>query len=137
MKSEKKTDRVEPGGKIGKIEHASGAVSMTDEEREARLLSTAGFAARGRMTVFGTGLICESLRKGSVHLVLEAADTSDNTHKRLSDKCAFYGVRLCRLSVNAERLALAFGKRDERLAAVGITDSGIIRALMKYLPEEN
>ena len=107
---------------------------LTDGEREDRLLSTAGLAARAGKTVFGTGLICEHLRKGQILLVLEASDTSDNTHKRLSDKSAFYEVPIVRLAADGERLAKAFGKRDGKLAAVGITDGGIIRAMKKYLP---
>lgn len=108
---------------------------MSAEEREARLLSTAGLAARAGKTVYGTGIICESLRRGQILLVLEASDTSDNTHKRLSDKTAYYEVPIVRLSTaDGEKLALAFGKRDGKLAAVGITDSGIIRAMKKYLP---
>ena len=108
---------------------------LTDAEREERLLSTAGLAARAGKAVLGTGLICEHLRKGKILLVIEASDTSDNTSKRLSDKTAFYLVPLVRLSgVDSERLAKAFGKRDGKLAAVGITDSGIIRAMKKYLP---
>ena len=109
-------------------------VPLSEEDREARLLSTAGLAARAGKTVLGTGLICENLRKGQILLVLEASDTSDNTHKRISDKTSFYGVPLVRLRANGERLAFAFGKRDGVIAAVGITDSGIIRALTKYLP---
>ena len=109
---------------------------LSDEEREARLLSTAGLAARARKAVFGTGQICEELRKGEILFVIEASDTSENTHKRLSDKTAFYGVPLCRVGASCERLALLFGKRNGSIAAVGITDSGIIRAMKKYLPPE-
>ena len=110
--------------------------TLSPEEREKRLLSTAGFAARAGKIVPGAELICEHLRKGEILLVFEAADTSDNTHKRLSDKTSFYGVRLVRLSVSGERLATAFGKKGGKLAAVGITDSGILRAIEKYLPEQ-
>ena len=107
---------------------------LSDEAREARLLSTAGLAARAGRIVPGTGLICESLRKGQILLVLEASDTSENTHKRLSDKTAFYDVPLLRLSADGARLALAFGKKGGKIAAVGITDEGIVRALQKYFP---
>ena len=110
--------------------------TLPPEEREARLLSTAGLAARARKTVIGTTLICDGIRTGQILLILEASDSFDNTHKRLSDKATFYGVPLYRLSVDGERLASSFGKRDGRIAAVGITDSGIIRAMKKYLPEE-
>jgi ribosomal protein L7Ae-like RNA K-turn-binding protein len=107
---------------------------LSREECEARLLSTAGFAARAGRIVFGTEMICDNLRRGEILLVLEASDTSDNTHKRLSDKTAFYAVRHVRLDAAGDRLATAFGERGGKIAAVGITDSGIIRAIEKYLP---
>lgn len=118
-----------------KTNEAPAAV-LPEEEREKRLLSTAGLAARAGQTAIGTDMICEGLRTGRILLVLEASDASDNTHKRLADKTAFYGVPLCRVKANCERLALAFGKRGGAIAAVGITDSGIIRAMKKYLPPE-
>ena len=108
---------------------------LSDEEREKRLLSTAGFAARAGKIVPGTGLICEHLRKGLILLVLEASDTSENTHKRLCDKTAFYSVPLLRLSADTETLAAAFGKKGGKIAAVGITDEGIVRAMQKYIPK--
>lgn len=107
---------------------------MTTAEREKKLLSTAGLAARARKALIGTELIVEGIRRGAVVLVLEAGDTSENTHKKLSDKAAFYGVRSVRLTSDGEALAHAFGKKDGRIAAVGITDAGIVRALLKYLP---
>lgn len=108
--------------------------AVRDEEREKRLLSTAGLAARARRTVIGTDQICDALREGQVCFVLEASDTSDNTHKRLSDKTAYYDVPLCRVGANCEELARAFGKHHGSIAAVGITDAGIVRAMEKYLP---
>ena len=120
---------------MSKTQNDLGIPPLSCEEREKRLLSTAGFAARAGKVVPGTGLICENLRKGQILLVLEAADTSDNTHKRLGDKTSFYEVPLVRLNADSEALAHAFGKRDGKLAAVGLTDAGIVRALQKYLPE--
>lgn len=111
--------------------------TLTEEEREARLLSTAGLAARARRTVIGTDQICDALRAGQVKLVLEASDTSDNTHKRLTDKTSYYGVPLCRVKTDCAGLAGAFGKRNGSVAAVGITDSGIVRAMEKYLPRKS
>ena len=108
----------------------------TASEREKKLLSTAGLAARARKTLIGTELILEGIRRGSVSLVLEAGDTSENTHKRLSDKTAYYGVALVRLSADGEALANAFGKKNGKIAAVAITDAGIVKALGKYLPEQ-
>ena len=68
--------------------------------KEDKLLSTVGLCARARKLVMGTPMVCETLRIGkpAVHAVLEASDTSANTHKRLADKCAYYQVPLYRLS---------------------------------------
>lgn len=106
---------------------------LTGASKEERLLTTAGLAARARKAVIGTNLLCEVLKDGSILLVLEASDTSENTHKRLCDRTRFYGVRRVRLSVDGVRLGRAFGK-TAAVAAVGITDSGIVRALERYLP---
>lgn len=113
------------------------APTITDVEREKRLLSTAGLAARARKAVMGTDQVCEAIRQGQVCFVLEASDASENTKKRLFDKTAYYGVPLCRLRADCEALAQAFGKRNGSIAAVGITDLGIVRAMKKYLPKES
>lgn len=115
----------------------AAASTLTDEEREKRLLSTAGLAARARKAVMGTDQVCEAIRRGQVCLVLEASDASENTKKRLSDKTAYYSVPLCRLKADCESLAQAFGKRSGSIAAVGITDLGIVRAMKKHLPKES
>ena len=79
-------------------------------------------------------MVCEALRdRQRPRLVLEAADTSDGTHKRLTDKCSFYGVRHVRLPVTGLTLAAALGKRSF-LAAVALTDEQLCRLVEKHLP---
>ena len=98
---------------------------------------TIGLAAKAGKTVCGTPLICESLKaKGAKKcvLVLEGCDSSDNTHKRLSDKCAFYGTELVRLPIGMAELSDSVGKRSA-VAAVGITDEGLARAIIGTLEE--
>ena len=104
---------------------------------EDKLLSTLGLCARARKLVMGTPMVCEAMRdqKTPVIAVLEASDTSANTHKKLSDKCAFYGVSLYRLSADTERLGRAVGKTGA-VAAVGVTDESLYKALAKHLPAE-
>ena len=109
--------------------------ALSDAEREKRLLSTAGFARRAGKIAMGTQLLCESMRRNEVLLVIEASDTSDNTHKRITDKVAFYGVPYVRLStVTASEMGAAFGKTGA-LGVVGITEAGFVRACQKYFPE--
>ena len=100
-----------------------------------RLLSGLGLCVKAGKVVFGVPMICEAMRKGgkgSPRLVLEALDTSDNTHKKLSDKCSYYGVRLVRLECDGVALAAAVGK-SAQLGAVAVTDQGLIRMLEKYI----
>jgi ribosomal protein L7Ae-like RNA K-turn-binding protein len=83
----------------------------------------------------GTPMVCEAMRdkRTPVIAVLEASDASANTHKKLSDKCAFYGVPLYRLTADTSRLGRAVGKTGA-VAAVGVTDESLYKALEKNLP---
>jgi ribosomal protein L7Ae-like RNA K-turn-binding protein len=80
-------------------------------------------------------MVCEAMRdrKTPVIAVLEASDTSAGTHKKLSDKCAFYGVPLSRLTADTARLGRAVGKTGA-VAAVGVTDENLYKALADKLP---
>ena len=101
-----------------------------------KLLSTLGLCARARKLVMGTPMVCEALRQGGkspVLAVLEASDTSENTHKKLDDKCTFYGVPLYRLPADTTRLGKAIGKTGA-VAAVGVTDENLYKALAVHLP---
>ncbi len=100
-----------------------------------RILSALSLCARARRLVVGTPMVCEAMRKGGktpVLAVLEASDTSDNTHDKLTSKCAYYGVPLHRIPVTIEELARAIGKSGAT-AAVGITDENFVHMLTPYL----
>ncbi|MBQ9781083.1 MAG: ribosomal L7Ae/L30e/S12e/Gadd45 family protein [Clostridia bacterium] len=104
-------------------------------ETERRLLSTLGLCRRAGGLVFGTPMVCEAMRGGKgVLAVLEASDTSDNTHDKLLSKCAYYGVPHYRISATTEALGRAIGKTGA-VAAVGITHEGFMVSLGKYLPD--
>ena len=80
-------------------------IIITDEEK---LLSALGLCIRARAAIVGVPLICTAMKGGAqnkVLLVLEASDSSENTHKRISDRCAFYGVRIVRLGRDSMALA--------------------------------
>ena len=110
----------------------SGQAGLTPADK---LLSTLGLCARARKLVTGTPMVCEAMRdrKTPVIAVLEASDTSAGTHKKLSDKCAFYGVPLFRIAADTEGLGRAVGKSGA-VAAVGVTDPSLYKALEKNLP---
>ena len=98
------------------------------------LLTTIGLAARAGKLIFGTEQICSALKSGKkIFLIIEASDTSDNTHKRLSDRAAYYGIRKERIKEDSASLGSAVGKSP--LAAVGITDEGFCVAVDKKLKQ--
>ncbi len=106
-----------------------------EAEREKKLLSALGLCTKAGKVVFGVPMICDALRRGGEKrpfTVFEASGTSENTHKRLSDKCAFYKVKLIRLGCDGEALAAAVGKSGV-LGAIGVTDKGMSALAEKYI----
>ena len=105
----------------------------------AKALRLLGLAAKaGKLTV-GTDLVCAALARGGEHaprLAVEAGDSSNNTHKRVTDRCAYYGVRALRLSAAAAELAHAIGKRDAAVAVVGVSDPHLAAAIIAALEKE-
>jgi len=93
-----------------------------------KYLSTLGLAARAGKLAHGTPKVCESLKEGKAFLVVEASGNSDNTRKRLSDRSAYYGVRL--IEADADRIELGrYSGRPEGTAAVAILDKGLATAV--------
>ena len=92
-----------------------------------------GLAARAGRVVIGVPLICTALSRGARDktplLVLEAADSSPNTHKRITDRCAYYGVRTVRMEIDCGELAHAVGKREALVAAVGVTEPNLAKQI--------
>ncbi len=107
---------------------------MTESDKKG-LLAALGLCVKAGKTVFGTPMVCEALKRGGRNapvLVLEAANTSDGTHKRLVDKCSFYNVKLYRLECTCEELAHAIGK-SASVASVAVTDAGMCKLVERYL----
>lgn len=109
---------------------------ISNEEILKKQLSALGMCMRAGKLLLGPDLICKEMRRtfggsgeNGVALVVEASDTSENTHKKLSDKCAYYGVELIRLSADMGRLSVALGK-IRSVAAVAITDKNLCRLFL-------
>lgn len=100
------------------------------------LLGVLGLCARARQLICGTPAVCEAVADGSAAIVIEAADTSDNTHKRLTDKCKFYHVDSVRIGESCETLAHAVGKTGS-VAAVAVRHGQFATALRKQLDKCN
>ena len=95
-----------------------------------------GLCARARGLIFGVPMICESMRtKGKPRLVLMARDVSENTAKRLRDKCTFYEVPLVTLPMDTVTLAHT-GGTSAGLGAIALTDENFCRLVMDACQKE-
>ncbi len=96
----------------------------TERYHEKKLLASLGLCVRAGKVIFGVPMICDAMRRGGASktmTVFEAADTSENTHKRILDKCKFYQVKHIQLPCDGTVLAAALGK-TAHLAAIAVTD---------------
>lgn len=107
------------------------------DEAMKKTLHALGICAKARALTVGTPMICEAMRGArKPRLVLLAEGNSENTVKRLADKCAYYGVEMIFLAVSGEALAEAIG-RSSRVAAVAVGDENLCRLVKKTLEAEN
>ena len=107
--------------------------------RNEGTLRALGLCAKAGKLITGTPLICEALkakkgRPGGVLLVLAASDNAENTEKRLSDRCAYYGVRLVCTEFTGIELSRALGK-SSRVAAVAVTEENLCHLVEKTLQD--
>jgi len=80
-----------------------------------------GLCYRAGKLVHGEEAVLTAMRKGKVQLVFIAADASENTKKRLMDKCAFYQIPY---HVTADRASLGAALGKESRVVIGVTDRG-------------
>ena len=105
---------------------------MGNTPRE-KLLGMLGLSIRARRAVCGTVNVCESLKAGKAKLVIAASDNSASTDKRLSDRTAFYGVKLIKTELTAAEIGAATGK--SLVAAMAITENEMASAVEKKAEE--
>jgi ribosomal protein L7Ae-like RNA K-turn-binding protein len=92
-----------------------------------------GLAARAGRIITGEELVVKAIRNKQVQLVVLADDASDNTRKKVTDKCKSFGVPL-RLYADRNRLGHCIGK--EQRVVVGVKDAGFARELLKHMEIE-
>ena len=100
-----------------------------------RFWGSLGLSSKAGRLIYGVPMIIEAMQKGKkVYLVIEAGDTSDNTHKKLTDKCSFYGVEKIRIDADGGELASRIGKGSS-LAAVAIMDESFYKMVSKNIED--
>ncbi len=95
-------------------------------------LSLLGLAARARKVVSGEELVIKDVRNQTVALVLLSEDASENTKKKILDKCGHYRVSV-RTASDRETLGRAIGKTER--VVIGIKDAGFAKKLTALLDQ--
>jgi ribosomal protein L7Ae-like RNA K-turn-binding protein len=93
-------------------------------------MSLLGLANRARKIISGEELALKEVRNGKAKLILLAADASQNTTKKITDKCSYYNVPI-KMVENREVLGQAIGK--EARVVVAVLDGGFAGKLVTLL----
>ena len=93
------------------------------------VISMLGLCAKARMISSGSVLI-EDIKKKKVCFVIIAENASDNTKKKISDKCRYYQIEYV-ITGDSDTLSHAIGK-DNRMAA-GILNQGFADSIKSKL----
>ena len=97
---------------------------------EKKIFSMLGLAKKAGYAKGGEFLAEKAVKGFKAHLVIVAADASDNTKKKFRDMCSFYEVP-CYEFGDKDGLGHALG--NEMRASVAITDAGMSRKLIELL----
>ena len=93
-------------------------------------MSLLGLANRARKITSGEELTVKEIRSGNAKLILLSEDASQNTTKKITDKCRSYKVPLKQVP-NREVLGKAIGK--EQRVVVAVLDNGFAQKLLTLL----
>lgn len=83
--------------------------------------SLLGLMQRARQLITGEELVIKSIQSKKAHLVIIAADASDNTMKKVTDKCRYYSIPFIVLE-DRFSIGQAIGKAER--VTVAILDKG-------------
>ena len=97
-----------------------------------KIFSLLGLAMKAGRVMSGEFATDKSVKEGSAFLVLVSEDASDNTKKKFSNTCEFYGVPRYFFGTKDE-LGHAIGK--EMRSSLAITDEGFAKSLIKHLEQ--
>ncbi len=98
-------------------------------KREA--LSALGLAKKAGKITVGAPLVCKAIAsKRPPALVAVSAYASDNTKKRLYDKCKFYNIPIYELDADTDEISRALGG-EAQVAVCAISESGLGRLFLE------
>ena len=96
--------------------------------REALMVIALAYKA-GKI-VSGEDEVLESIRTGKACLTVVSADASENSKKRFTDKCRYYGID-CIEGATKRETAVMIGKSER--SAIAFSDEGFKQLFLKKL----
>ena len=91
-----------------------------------KVLNTLVICTCARKISYGETLL-KDIKNKKVYLVVVASDASDNSKKKIIDKCTFYKCEYI-VALDKESISKAIGRLD-LVSAVGIKDFNLIKKL--------
>ncbi|WLR52378.1 YlxQ family RNA-binding protein [Bacillus tianshenii] len=101
-------------------------------EQQNKWMSLLGLANRARQCISGEELVVKEIRSKRAKLVLLSEDASENTTKKISNKCTSYNIPLKKVP-DRYLLGKAIGKPHR--VTVAVLESGFAKKLMTLLDE--
>ena len=98
-----------------------------------KALSTLGICACARKISYGETLL-KDIKGKKVHLVVVASDSSDNSKKKIIDKCNFYKCEYVIAYTQVEVCKVI--ARVDVVSAIGIKDSNLAKKLKENIERE-
>ncbi|MBE6673106.1 MAG: hypothetical protein E7599_06270 [Ruminococcaceae bacterium] len=97
-----------------------------------------GMARKAGRLVMGTDLVMKALAgtKPTVFMVLASDGASENTKKRISDRCLYYNVVRYTVPQTPEELSHLLGKTGS-VCCIGVTDEAFAKGLTRYLTNDD
>ena len=86
----------------------------------------------------GTEQVMKALAGGkpTVYLVLASEGASDNTKKRISDRCLYYNTARYTVPQTPDELSSLLGKECS-VCCIGVTDESFANGLTRYLTNDD
>jgi ribosomal protein L7Ae-like RNA K-turn-binding protein len=85
-----------------------------------------GLCLRAGRLISGEELVLDSIKHGKAKFVLLSEDASENTRKRITDKCTYYKIPFQQVFTRSE-IGEAIGKAER--VVIAITDQGFAKLL--------
>jgi ribosomal protein L7Ae-like RNA K-turn-binding protein len=98
-------------------------------ENKTKILNLLGLAMRAGKLVTGEELTLKDIRNNTAKFVFVAADASENTRKKIKDKCSYYNVPVSE-SLTQSEMSHAIGRSR---MIIGINDQGFAAKIKELI----